>query len=372
MKNKLFSLLLAFVLALGTCQAQTPVYPVVPVIVQKAHNNVGGTSVKTLSTTLSSTRAGDSLVVGVGAGEVVGSNIVLTVTDTNSDVCNLIVTQAISTTFAGSLYHCPNITAGNTAATVTFSGSSSANTTIATQVWEVAVPPGMALLFTADQFSAGTATSTTPSSGFAGAGLPNELAFGVFGVGTGAQTVTIAGTGTWLNDSGQINPTSASGLFSFVGVSQQLSIPQNVTAAGAITSEPWVAVVATFKATMLTADRIVCPFNYVQNGFTSSGNTQFAPLFTGRSVAVCQFIVNGAGTTANTVKLTTGTGSSCGTGTADLSIEVIVQAPTSVSPVGMVDAVPPNAILTTPVSQQGCLNLSGATAVNIQILWGYL
>jgi len=61
------------------------------------------------------------LVIAVGAGEVVGSNIVLTVTDTNSDTCSLAATQAISTTFAVSFYYCPNITAANTAATATFS-----------------------------------------------------------------------------------------------------------------------------------------------------------------------------------------------------------------------------------------------------------
>lgn len=221
-----------------------------PAIVHKANNNVGGATVKTLSTTITSTTVGNSLIVAVGAGEVVGSNIVLTVTDTNSDTCSLAATQAISTTFAASIYYCPNITAANTAATATFSGTSSANTTIAMQVWEVSglitLAPQML-----DLTASGTATGTTLLAGPVLPEINNEYAFAAFGVGTAAQTVTLTGTNTWSNDSGQVNPASASGLFSFVGASQWLPKDDPLSAGGTITSEPWVAVLATFMPVSL-------------------------------------------------------------------------------------------------------------------------
>jgi len=227
-----------------------PFNAIVPAVIHKANNNVGGATVKTLSTTITSTTAGNSLVIAVGAGEVVGSNIVLTVTDTNSDTCSLAATQAISTTFAVSFYYCPNITAANTAATATFSGTSSSNTTIAMQVWEVygliTLAPQML-----DATAIGTATGTALLAGQVFPVAPNDFAFEAFGVGTAAQTVTLTGTGTWSPDSGQINPASASGLFSFVAGSQWIPSTTPVAAGGTITSEPWVAVLALFRPVSL-------------------------------------------------------------------------------------------------------------------------
>jgi hypothetical protein len=224
-----------------------------PAIVHKANNNVGGSTVKTLSTTITSTTAGNTLVVAVGAGEVVGSNIVLTVNDTNSDcggVFNLAATQAVSTTFAVSFYYCPNITAANTAVTATFTGTSSTNTTLAVEAWEVS---GLITLAPQDldTTATGTATSTTLLAGQVLPSQSNEYAFEVFGVGTAAQTVALTGSGTWSNDSGQINPASASGLFSFVAGSQWIPTVTPVSAGGTIASEPWVAALALFRSVVL-------------------------------------------------------------------------------------------------------------------------
>lgn len=227
-----------------------------PAIVQKAHNNIGGATVKTLSVTVTALAKGNTLVVAVGAGEVVGSNIVLTVTDTNSDACTLAATQAVSTTFAASIYYCPVLTGGDTAVTETFSGTSSVNTTIAAQVWEVS---GLITLApqVLDVTAVGTATSTTLFAGQVLATANNDFAFGAFGVGTGAQTITLTGTGTWNNDSGQINPTSASGLFSFVGASQWLPTEAGASAGGTITSEPWVCVLALFRPVSLPVQNVL-------------------------------------------------------------------------------------------------------------------
>lgn len=252
-----YAVLLALVAICPMARAQTnisspqPILIPYPSIVQKANNNVGGSSVKTLSTTINPTGAGNSLLVAVGAGEVAnGSTIVLTVTDTNSDTCTLLTTQALSTTFAVSFYDCPRITGANVAATATFTGGSSANTTIAMQVWELSglIPVVPQVL---DTSAIGTGTGTTLLAGQVLPIAPNDYAFEVFGVGTGAQTVTLTGSGTWSNDSGQINPTSASGLFSFVAGSQWIPQVTPVSAGGTITSEPWVAVLALFQPVTL-------------------------------------------------------------------------------------------------------------------------
>src|SRR6266567_3227266 len=88
-----------------------------PVIVNKAGANVGGATVKTLTDTITATKAGNSLIVDVCAGEVAnGGTIGLTMTETGgSDTWTLAATQAQSTTFACSIYYATNIAAGVTA-----------------------------------------------------------------------------------------------------------------------------------------------------------------------------------------------------------------------------------------------------------------
>jgi hypothetical protein len=223
-----------------------------PAIVNKAGASIGGATVKTLTDTITATTAGNSLIVSVCAGEVAnGGTITLTMTETGgSDTWTLAAVQAVSTTFACSIYYTPKCTGGVTAAIATFAGGSSANTTIAMYTWEVsgliAVSP-QAL----DTTAVGTATGTTLLAGQVLPNSANEYAFAAFGVGTAAQTVTLSGSGTWNNDSGQVNPTSPSGLFSFVGASQWFPAVENISAGGTITSEPWVAVLAVFRPVVL-------------------------------------------------------------------------------------------------------------------------
>jgi hypothetical protein len=226
-----------------------------PVIVNKASANIGGATVKTLTDTITATKAGNSLIVDVCAGSVAnGSTIVLTMTETGgSDTWTLAATQAQSTTFGCSIYYATNITAGVTAVIATFSGGSSANTTIAMEAYEVS---GLIALSpqVLDTTALGNATSTAPSAGPAQPDAANDYAFAAFGIGTAAQTVTLGGTGTWVNDSGQVNPASGSGLLSFVGASQFRNDDRPMTAAGTITSEPWVAVEAIFRPVQLGVD----------------------------------------------------------------------------------------------------------------------
>jgi hypothetical protein len=259
----------AHVVALSPNNTGLPVN--LPAIVHKASANVGGATVKTLTDTITSTTAGNSLIVDVCAGEVVQANIVLTITETGgSDTWTLAATQAQSTTFACSIYYATNITAGVTAVIATFSGSSSTNTTIAMEAYEVS---GLIALTpqVLDTTATGNATSTSPSAGPAQPDNANEYAFAAFGIGTAAQTVTLGGTGTWVNDSGQINPTSASGLFSFVGASQFRNNDKPLTAAGTITSEPWVVVEALFTPVSLSIDGIVQIYDGTTNAKVIAG-----------------------------------------------------------------------------------------------------
>jgi len=227
-----------------------------PVIANKAANNVGGATVKTLTDTITATKAGNSLIVALCAGEPLpnGSTVVATLTETGgSDTWTLAAAVANSTTFYCGIYYATNITAGVTAAIITYSGASAVNTTIAMETWEVS---GLIALSPQvfDTSATGTGTSTAPSAGPMNPDKPNDYAFAAFGIGTAAQTVTLGGTGTWVNDSGQVNPASASGLFSFVGASQFRNNDGPLTAAGTIGSEPWVVATAMFSVVAVSVD----------------------------------------------------------------------------------------------------------------------
>jgi len=100
-----------------------------------------------------------------------------------------------------------------------------------------------------DQIATNTGSSGTASTSPISAMSPNEMAFAGIAVGTAAQTITV-GSG-WINDSGQQNPTTPTGLFSFVSMSQFLGSLASVTPQATFTSEPWAIAVATFRPVVL-------------------------------------------------------------------------------------------------------------------------
>jgi len=116
------------------------------------------------------------------------------------------------------------------------------------EIYEV---PGILTVVTAqpDQKATNTGSSGTASTSAISPLFPNEIAVAAIGVGTAAQTITV-GSG-WTNDSGQQNPTTPAGLFSFVSMSQFLSTQAAVTPSATFTSEPWAVAVATFKTVVL-------------------------------------------------------------------------------------------------------------------------
>ena len=100
-----------------------------------------------------------------------------------------------------------------------------------------------------DTYSFSMGTSAAPSSGATIGNFAPEYAFGAIAVGTAAQTVTVTpGVLGFSNDSGQQNPVTPAGLYSFVAGSALCQSEANSTFAGSMTSEPWAAVVAVFRA----------------------------------------------------------------------------------------------------------------------------
>jgi len=95
----------------------------------------------------------------------------------------------------------------------------------------------------------GSATGTALTAGPVAPGGPNEFSFVGFAVGTAAQTITV--TAPYTNDSGQLNPTTPAGLFSFVSASSYLPTITSSTATATITSEPWSSAIATFRTISL-------------------------------------------------------------------------------------------------------------------------
>jgi len=100
-----------------------------------------------------------------------------------------------------------------------------------------------------DITSSNTGSSTTAQTQDVASDASNAVIIGAVGVGTGAQTIT-PGTG-WTNDSGQQNPTTPAGLFSFISMSQLLDDADAVTPSATFTSEPWALVTAVFHSASL-------------------------------------------------------------------------------------------------------------------------
>jgi len=117
--------------------------------------------------------------------------------------------------------------------------------------------------------------------------------------------------------------------------------------------------------------QIMCDSTVIKNNFSTSGSTQIvATPGPGKNTYICGFTVNGASTTANTVKLVYGTHTTtdCDTGANDLSVAVPIQAPTSIAPAGQNVSPPSNVVWKTgATNNQVCVNLSAAQAVNLQV-----
>jgi hypothetical protein len=179
----------------------------------------------------------------------VGNSVPLTASDTAGNTYTNVASGANSSTFSAQILMASNIAAG--ANTVTCSNGGS-NSSMAIQIYEFS---GLLTVTTAgktasfDTSNSGSATSANLSSGSITTFAPNEILIAGFAVGTAAQTITV--TSPFVNDSGQQNPTTPSGLFSFAAASYYSPAVEIRQAQATVTSEPWAAVIASFKTAIV-------------------------------------------------------------------------------------------------------------------------
>lgn len=217
-----------------------------PLILQKAHAVTGGAG-KTLSCAFGNNNiAGNSIVVCVGMGEVEGANITLTVTDSNSNAYTEAVSAPQSTTLEAAIFYATNITAGANTITVTIAGSSSSNTAIGVQIYEMF---GLiAEVGALDQTGTGNnAGSTSVTTSAVVPAVPNEYVF--MAVASAGGTITVASP--WTLDSTSLSPTGGN-LVSFGAQSRPRSQIASLTPAATLSSSnAWAAACATFKSVIV-------------------------------------------------------------------------------------------------------------------------
>lgn len=194
----------------------------------------------------SNTLKGNTLVVVFSNGN--NNNAASPITDTLSLTWFKAVQVANGSAFETEIWYAPNSVGGADTVTVTPGGT---NASIAMTIYEVqgllypaanSSPVGPQAL---DQTTSNTGTGGTSPAVSLTPIVPNEYVFAGFGLGTAAQTITVVSP--YNNDSGQQNPTTPAGLFSFVSAS--LFKPEIVatTPSATATSEPWAVAVASFK-----------------------------------------------------------------------------------------------------------------------------
>lgn len=182
-----------------------------------------------------------------------GNNGTLSVTDSNGNTYNSTSAAANSTTFETQIFWAPVTVGGPSSAinTVTVANAGTA-ASMAVEIYEV---PGLLVPVPGqpDQTATNTGTGTTASTSAITPTYPNEYVFSGIAVGTAAQTIT-PGTG-WTNDSGQQNPATPSGLFSFVSMSQFRAGISSLSPSATIgSSEPWAMTVVSFRPIAMTID----------------------------------------------------------------------------------------------------------------------
>ncbi len=187
----------------------------------------------------------DNKTIIVSCG--VGNGTQPTVTDTLGNTYVLASGVQNGTAFGTYIFYASNIFAGQRNTVTVSNGGTAAS--IATEIYEL---DGLFTVSSAilDTSTTATGTSTSPSTSSIDPYTANEFAFASIGVGTAAQTIT-PGSG-WINDSGQLNPTTPAGLFSFVAMSQYLGTGASITASATIVSEPWSVASALFRPSLLS------------------------------------------------------------------------------------------------------------------------
>lgn len=101
---------------------------------------------------------------------------------------------------------------------------------------------------------------------------------------------------------------------------------------------------------------------------TTATTTQIVALASGQEVRVCAYEIQGSTTaTATTLKLVSGTGTNCGTGTANLTPAWNMPASSTALPMASGSGI--GELFSTPVGAALCATNSAAGTVNIRVTW---
>ncbi len=249
--------------AVGLATSNTGLPVNTPAIVQKAHNVSSGSVASLAEAFANSNTAGNSIIVVCA----VGNGTAPTVADSAGNTYTQAALAANSTTFEAAVFYAVNILAATNTVTVTNAGSTAS---MAMEIYEVS---GLIAQVQAqpDQSATNTGSSGTASTPNIAPASPNELAFAGVAVGTAAQTIT-AGSG-WTNDSGQQNPTTPAGLYSFISMSQFLATLASVSPKATFTTEPWAIAAATFRPVVLGIEGTVSIGGYNYTNITTQTTT---------------------------------------------------------------------------------------------------
>jgi hypothetical protein len=234
-----------------------------PAIVQKASNSSSGSVASLARAFPSSNVAGNSIVVVCG----VGNGTAPTISDTPANAYKQAAQVANGTAFNVAIFVATNIAAGANTVTVNNGGTAAS---IAMEIYEVSGLITTSTTAALDSTSTNTSAAATTSPAVTAAPLlPNELSFVAFGLGTAAQTITVAAP--YANDSGQLNPATPAGLFSFVSGSFLSSTMAGASPSATVgTGEPWGVAVAAFKTASLPIEGAVQ--GNVASGTADAGN----------------------------------------------------------------------------------------------------
>jgi hypothetical protein len=219
-----------------------------PTILQKKSGTSTG-SVASLAVTFDTATTTGTIVVACGVGNVTTP----TITDTNGNTYTLARVQAVGAAALSAIFTTPNTMPGKSVTVTVTNGGAAAS--IAAEIYEVDGLLASSPLATLDVSAIATATSTTPATVPLAVTAPNDLLFFAVSVGTAAQTITPAAG--WTNDSGQLNPTTPAGLFSFASMSQYAPTVTAITPSSTIVSEPWAAVAVAFRSAAVQVQGLV-------------------------------------------------------------------------------------------------------------------
>jgi hypothetical protein len=243
------------------------VSPNLPNVIQKTSNTSTGSVASLAKAYANNVVANNTLLVACG----VGNGTAPTVTDTLSNTFKSAVQIANGTAFNVGIFYAAGTTAGADTVTCNNGGTTAS---IAMEIWEVnglLQPSATYAASLLDQTSSATSGSAASSPAVSITPIiPNEFSIVVFGLGTAAQTITVAAP--YNNDSGQLNPTTPAGLFSMVAASNLLTTTVSSVPTATATSEPWAVVLATFKSiTFPAAPNVGCTPNKLLSANTTNG-----------------------------------------------------------------------------------------------------